>query len=410
MKPVKWKIVRWGVNVVVGATLFFAGVGVHVALSRDERAPAAPPRLDEMFARTQAPDLGADATFGQDSVLDSPAPASRERGPFSYKFTPGERLDYRLETQITGQGIDIDAPSDILLDFWSDMSVVTESVDSEGNGDLRIAFDTAAMEGSFMEVPFALNLTGGNAYVANNDQTLVDASQDIGSVAGLPQVAFLQHPISSKVSPTGQVLSVSGVEGFSAMLTAAQPATNIEFPHENVQVGEQWVSDINLPIPGFGTAARARIVNTLDGFTYLGNRYCGVIVQEFVSDQYDGTLDSPESAFGEAMQFKMPLFELYGMNVLYFDVNNGCLVFAELGLQLVMRISQLEEQASGILGGDVASLLSNALGGALGDANSMLDELVGPSEGQDSLLDFTVGINGTMALVEAPAAQPLAGQ
>ena len=167
----------------------------------------------------------------------------------------------------------------------------------------------------------------------------------------------------------------------------------MSFPDSELRDGTKWESSIHLPIPGFVEAAPARLRNRLVGYQYIGGRYCGVIEQEFVSEQKDGTLDSPESDLGEGMQFAMPLFLLEGMNRIYFDVENGQLVGSDMDLRLIMSISQMLGGMGGMAEGMAGGLqgLVDQLSGVPGEPGAL--------EQQDSLLDLDLRITGKMVLL-----------
>ena len=321
------------------------------------------------------------------------APVQERVNPFSYTFTPGERLAYRLETRVDGSGLDALSSVPISLDMTSDLSLATESVDAAGNALMRLTFDSVSMDGDFMESPYQLMQDGNNTFLADGGRTQIDTAQGIGSIQGIPQLEFFKEPVVMKVAPNGQVLELSGGQDLGSMLTAMPAVSALEFPDGELEQGYQWESRIKLPVPGFGTAADARIVNTLMGYQYLDDQLCAVIHQEFISHQDDGTLDSPESVLGEAMQFSLATFNLQGENVVYFDVNVGRLVFCEMDLRLDMVIGD-------VLGSGAGPLME-LLGGLGGGAGGLGDLLGGSQQEAGNLLEFGANIKGKLTLVTA---------
>jgi hypothetical protein len=316
-------------------------------------------------------------------------PVQERLNPFSYTYTVGEKLRYRLDTRIDGSGLDSLSSMPITLDLSSNLSLTTESVDTEGNAVIRLAFDSVSMNGEFMENPYQLMQDGNDTYLSEGNRTHIDTAQNIGSIQGIPQLKFFKEPVIMTVAPNGQVLKLSGGSDLGSMLTAVPAVSALEFPDGELEQGHQWESRISLPVPAFGTAAAARIVNTLLGYQYLDDQLCAVVHQEFISHQDDGTLDSPESVFGEALQFSLATFDLRGENLVYFDVNVGRLVFCEMDLRLDMAIG-------GVIGdtaGQLMELLGGLGGGELGDL------LGGAQESTGNLLEFGTDIRGELVLL-----------
>lgn len=304
---------------------------------------------------------------------------------FHYQFVAGERLDYALDAAIGGTGIEsLSGPGNVAMEFTSDLHVLTESVDLAGNGNLSIGFDRVEMHGSFMDAPVNLvHSLAGTEYTHGNEHV---STANGDSIAGIPQLEFFNQPTKARVSPSGEVLQVDGAPGMDKLLSPEEILTSIEFPAGELDTGAQWTSNFAMPVPGVGSPAGATALNVLEGFQLFRGRYCGVIRQTLQADQADGTLASPESVLGDEMNFSMPEFRLSGENLIYFDVDNGQLIQADLNLNFTMRIGgQLKP---------VADLL-NVYG-------SLLNELEGnrPSESpaQDAL-DLGVNIQATLGLL-----------
>ncbi len=303
---------------------------------------------------------------------------------FHYQFVAGERLDYALDASIGGTGVEsLVGPGNVAMRFSSDMNVTTESVDLLGNGDLSIGFDRVEMTGSFMDAPVNLVHSMTGTEFSHGKDRVSTAKGD--SIAGIPQLAFFNTPTKARVSPAGEVLSVSGAPGMEQMLSPEQLMTSVQFPSGDLDTGAQWESDFNMPIPGIGTPVGARTLNVLEGFQLFRGRYCGVIRQTILADQKNGSLVSPESVFGDEMNFAMPEFKLSGENVIYFDVDNGQLVQADMNLQFTMRIGQQLKPIA-----DALNLYGKLL-------NEIEGTTPGEAQGED-LLDLGLEIQATLAL------------
>jgi hypothetical protein len=393
-KPSRWRYALWVVPLVL---LLFAGFCLGIWFSNNYQivpvaAPgqlAQPLQLDGSLSPATAP---VDANLPQTASGD---PVAYPEGPFAFRFTPDEVTYYRLDTTISGQGADGGLASDVYLDFDSDFSLYTKSVDVRGVADLRLLFENAALSGNFLGSPFEMGYTPERTFVYDGHQTY-DSTQG-ADLSSVPQIKFFEDPITMRIAPNGQVLEVGGQSGMAGMLKAIPALSRVEFPDEGIPESGQWESQIQMPIPGFGQAVNTRIVNRLIGYEYVGNRYCAVIVQQFGAAQSGGTLDSPEGVFGEAMQFSMPLFDLTGTNTVYFDITNGQLVHTVLNLDLLMNI--------GSVLGESAGILSQLGQGLLGGSTEGLEDLLGPTPAQPNLLDLSVKITGAISQFD-PAAEP----
>ncbi len=388
--PSPWRYAAWFVLFLI---LLVVGFCVGVWFSSRYRivpvdAPqqvARPDRALPTSAATAAPtDENSAPLAGQQAATE---PTEFPEGPFHFQFTPEEVKHYRLDTTISGKGADTGEISDVYLDFDSDFSLYTKDVDDRGVADLRLVFDDAQLNGNFLGSPFEMGYTPERTFMYDGKQTL-DTDQG-AKLNEVPQIKFFDQPITMRVAPNGQVLDVGGQTGMAGMLKAIPALSRVEFPEEGIPDSGKWESRIQMPVPGFGQAVDTRIVNTLVGYEYVGDRYCAVIQQDFGANQSDGTLDSPEGAMGPATQFSLPLFDLTGTNTVYFDVANGELVHTVIDLDLLMNIGSVLGDATKMLG----QLGQGLLGGG---STEGLDDLLGPNPSQPDLLDLSVKIQGAI--------------
>lgn len=401
-KPSPWRHALWAVPIVL---LVFVGFCLGVWFTSNYQiVPVGDSRMDSVdpagqFAQTATQSSGAlSPTSPAEAIPEQSAsaePAEFPEGPFKFRFVPEEVTYYRLDTTISGQGADTGMASDVYLDFDSDFSLYTKSVDNRGVADMRLLFENAALTGNFLGSPFEMGYAPDRTFVYDGQRTY-DTAQG-ADLSTVPQIKFFEEPITMRVAPNGQVLDVGGQSGMAGMLKAIPTLSRVEFPEEGVPESGQWESRIQMPVPGFGQAVDTRIVNKLIGYEYVGSRYCAVIRQEFGAAQSGGTLDSPEGAFGEAMQFSMPLFDLRGTNTVYFDVLNGQMVHTVLDLDLLMNI--------GSVLGESAGILSQLGQGLLGGNAEGLEDLLGPEPAQANLLDLSVKISGAISQFDPAAGQ-----
>ena len=313
-----------------------------------------------------------------------PAPATTD-SLIHYRFTPGERLVYTLGAEISGSGIEsLAGSSGVAMQFQSAMQVLTERVDTSGNGHLDIRFTEVAMQGSFMDAPVSLYHTLGGTEYSHGGEHVSTAAGD--SIAGIPQLEFFNQPTKATVSPAGEVLNVSGAPGMDKMLAPERLVAGVQFPAGDLDAGAQWESKFNMPVPGMGTLVPSRTLNELVGFQLFRGRYCAVIRQTFGANQEGGSIQSPASALGNEMNFSVPQFNLSGENTIYFDMDLGQLVQADLDLNFTMRIGEELKAVTGLLSlyGD---LLNELEGGVPGEA-----------AGAGDLLNLGVNIRGQLLL------------
>jgi hypothetical protein len=304
-----------------------------------------------------------------------------------YQFVPGQRTYYRLQADISGAGIESLAGSGgVAMGFGADMNVLTEQVDDEGNGYLDIRFDHVQMQGSFMDEP--VNLThsvSGTEYHYGNENVSTAAGDN---VAGIPQLEFFNTPTKAVVSPSGKVLQVSGAPGMDQMLSPETLLASVQFPAGDLDAGAQWTSDFGMPVPGVGGLVSSQAVNTLEGYDLFRGRYCAIIRQTLNAQQNDGQITSPQSALGEEMNFSMPSFDLDGENRIYFDVENGTLIQADLNLNFSMTIGEELKAVAQTL--DLYGKLLNEIeGGRSADGQP-----------QEDLLNLGLNITGSLSIVD----------
>lgn len=304
-----------------------------------------------------------------------------------YQFVPGEHTYYRLQADISGAGIESLAGSGgVAMGFGADMNVLTEQVDDEGNGYLDIRFDHVQMQGSFMDEPINLSHSvAGTEYNYGNENVSTAAGD---AVADIPQLEFFNTPTKAVVSPSGEVLQVSGAPGMDQMLSPETLLASVQFPAGDLDAGAQWTSDFGMPVPGVGSVVSSQAVNTLEGYDLYRGRYCAIIRQTLNAQQSDGQITSPQSALGEEMNFSMPSFDLTGENRIYFDVENGKLVQADLNLNFSMSIGEELKAVAQTL--DLYGKLLNEIEGG-----KTADE-----QPQEDLLNLGLKIAGSLSIVD----------
>ncbi|MBI4560357.1 MAG: hypothetical protein HY706_22445 [Candidatus Hydrogenedentes bacterium] len=374
----KWKVLA---AIAGGMTIFAAGTGFGIYFATHYRIGS----LDEVAEESTVPP----ATVLPVETSPQAATAAGEE-PFQLEFTPGERLNYRMDARIGGQGREAQNALPVNLQMRSGFSLFTESVATDGAGSLTLTFDDVQLAGDFMGEPFRMQTGSSGTVMAGSGKPVIDTGQGIGSPANIPQLEFFRTPIKMRVAKNGQITSVSGYKGLEAIFSQLPVMTELEFSNTEVSPQTQWTSDFALPVPGFGEAARARIVNTFLGHQTVNGRQCAVLQQQISSSQASGTLPSAASMPGEAIQFSMPNFLLNGTAMTYFDAATGRLVHNDLKLRITLEIGQAMESR-------VFERFLGGFGGAI-ELLPELDDLKSDTGPSGNLIDFNLDVAASVSL------------
>jgi hypothetical protein len=292
-------------------------------------------------------------------------------------------LRYQLDARATGTGFEMGTESDIGLTMHMTFDLETLEARRDGSGTLELEFDEVRMTGNFMGDPVSLYQSGGETEMDLNRGDQIDTRQG-DSIEGIPQLEFFEQPIRMEIGPDGHVTDIEGAPGFDLILSPSKALAPSRFTTSHLEIGESWTSEFNLPVPGLAIPASATAHNTLVEYTTIGDRNCGVIRQQMDATQLDGSLLSPSSSLSEQMGFSMPTFEVSGVNMIYFDVDDGKLVRTEMNLTFHLEIGdQLD-----------------SIKGALGAYSQVLGELEGSGASADPILNLGVKIDATLVLVE----------
>jgi hypothetical protein len=367
------------------------------------------PELSKLMAKE-----GGDVSQALDKVLGSQPSAVKElaqqmlkqqtkaSGPFTFKFKPGERLEYALSATMAGEGMEALGTSPANLDLGGKFDLVTESVDEAGNGILRMQFKGTKLVGDVMGSP--ISLTQDVPVPPTPDAGAGATPQQQDQLLALPLLGFLNTPVRMSVAPNGAARELPDASRPSPMIEELPMLTNIEFPSPDMQPGTQWESNFNMTVPGSSTPVRVRLVNTFTGYKAIGQRMCAVIDQKVSSERTPAAaaqLGSATDALGMVMGIKPPQIDLSGGNTIYFDTDNGQLVHSEMDLGMHVDISNSLGAAGKILGN-----LGQGLQGILGDSPES-GKGSPPAQGQkpEDLLNLNMKINAAVSLVDPAGAQ-----
>lgn len=326
-----------------------------------------------------------------------PPSASRGNGPFTYRFTPGENLAYRLTADISGTGNERDlGVGGIGMVFNAGFGVATTAVDTKGIADVTVDFDDVLMTGHFMgdEINLERSDNGTSFSMPGANQSPEAQSQ----LKNTPQMQFFEQPIRLSVAPDGRILSAQGAPGIEQVLAPEHLIAATELPEADMQPGHTWTTDFNFPIPGFNLAVPAKAQNTFESIVEIEGRRVAVIHQVIEATQANGQIDSPAAFFGEQMNFSMPRFVLSGENYIYFDTALGKLRQADMDLTVGLEF-----------GGKL-----DAFKNLVGAFGNLLDEIDGTKRNPDPdasaeapLLDLGFQIRSSLMLQDSTQAPSL---
>ena len=174
---------------------------------------------------------------------------------------------------------------------------------------------------------------------------------------------------------------------------------HLEFPDQELNVGKQWETRLKMPIPGIGDAIDTTVLNTLVGRERVGGYDCGIVCQQIGAKRENTEASVPSDNDAKPTLFSVPLFDLQGENLIYFDLKTGRLVHAALDLNFVLRI---KEQL-----GAAAPLIQQFAPGLMGEKGAPdLDKLRHP-EGKADLMDLSLAITGAFSLVNQGPPTPI---
>lgn len=378
----RWRYAIWAITLVIGLV---AGALIGIWISRSGPVDEAPSPL----AGPHPPGPAPLTPQAEPAYLRT---AGAARGPYQFRFSEGQIRHYGIDAAIEGRGWDLGQEGEIYLRFGSAFSLLTKSIDEAGIADLRLVFDSADVNGSFLDTPFEMSLDVSGVRIVDGDRASSDGSRQPPPAGSA--LDFLRTPVEMKVAPSGLVLDVRGPTGLRDLLAFLPTVARVEFPEEEMYEGKQWETRFALPVPALGTPVETRVINTFKGYQRLQNRYCAVVEQILDGVQTGGTATTTDPAGADKTTFSVPLFKLTGQNTIYFDVNDPCLVHAKLDLNLAVNFGQAL--------GDAAAFVQ-ALGKSLLSPNGQrLDDLMN-EDGAEDLLDISVSIEGAVSLLDEAA-------
>jgi len=339
------------------------------------------------LGRTKVPDStqlpAAQDSKTNDKVQQLAALPNEEYKP---AFDEGSLLAYRIDAEIQGGGTESGQFSEVYMQFGSDVSLYTQKVEDDGTATLQFAFENTGLSGTFFENPFEMQ------FGQPDSQTAQPAPES-------PQTAFLTTPIVMRVSPNGEVLSISSPSSLQEMLGTIVTVPQLTFPEGELVQGRQWETNLKLPVPGIGDAIDTKVLNTLVGTERMAGYDCGVVRQQIGATQRNTQATAPDEPNTKPMLFSVPLFDLQGENIIYFEIATGRLIHAKLDMQFALRIKEQLGDAGRFLQQIIPSLSGEQGAGGIGDLL--------PSQEKPDLMDLSLDIDGAFSLVNEGLPTPL---
>jgi len=345
------------------------------------------------LARSTRHDLEREVAGARDDDSAPAKPTSVSAlpiGEFKPMHEEGSLLTYRMDAEITGGGTESGEFSEVYMNFGSDVSLFTKHVADDGSADLKFVFDNTALVGTFFESPFELHFSS----------TPVDTAGEAAKTQApdSPQTTFLTKPIEMRIGPDGEVLSISSPSSLKDMLGSIVTVPQLKFPEGELSEGRQWITRLSMPVPGIANAVDTTVVNTFLGVEKMGNYECGVVRQHIGATDENTQASAPAGADEKPMMFSVPLFDLQGENMVYFDTASGQLVHAKLDMTFALRI---KEQL-----GEAGSFLQQIMPRMSGEKGATDIEDILSAEKPD-LMDLSLHIDGAISLVNDGPPLPL---
>lgn len=205
------------------------------------------------------------------------------------KYIPGETMRYRIEASgkgamtLSGLPEEKEATSiDIDIHLEMDNSQKVLAVDEEGTADLELSYDRLIEKitsaGQTMEIIADKDAT----IMRQNGKVIYDSTAPESEGRPSPFEGLIGQSMTMKVTKTGKILEVKGLEGLKRlmpqldiqeMIKQSQPA----FPEKEVRIGESWIQKTEFPLPQIGKPVTVETKYTLRGFEKVKGYNCARI-------------------------------------------------------------------------------------------------------------------------------------
>ena len=273
------------------------------------------------------------------------------------RYIPGEILRYRMEASgkgamtLSGLPEEKEAKSidmDIYLEMDSSQKVL--AVDEEGTADLELSYDRLTEKitsvGQTMEIIADKNVT----IMRQNGKVIYDSTAPGAEGRPSPFKGLIEQSMSMKVTKTGKILEIKGLEGLKrvmpqldiqGMIKQSQPA----FPEKEVRIGESWTQDVELPLPQVGKPVTIETEYTLKGFEKINGYNCArievkadVLLTDLV---FDMSLGKPQTEVGMVIDRLSQKTE----GMLYFAHKEGIVVKSDQDVDMSMEMTTKMKRA-----------------------------------------------------------------
>ncbi len=267
------------------------------------------------------------------------------------KYIPGETLRYRIEASgkgaMTLSGLPEEKKAmsiDIDIHLEMDSSQKVLAVDEEGTADLELSYDRLIEKiisaGQTMEIIADKNAT----IIRQNGKVIYDSTAPGEKLKPSPFEGLIGQSMTMKVTKTGKILEVKGLEGLKrlmpqfdiqGMIKQSQPA----FPEKKVRIEESWVQKTELPLPQVGKPVTIETKYTLKGFEKIKGYNCARIeakVDVLLTDLvFDMSLGKPQT------EVKMVIDRLSQKmeGMLYFAYKEGKLIKSDQDMDMSMEMT-----------------------------------------------------------------------
>lgn len=225
--------------------------------------------------------------------------AQNEPVILEYKFHQGELLQYQIggdgkgTMQISGVdtsfniGTTANAAMPITMELLGYIAMSTKQVNADKSAEIELTFDNFVENMNMMNQKIALMISKDKYQMYMNGQQMY--SSDSG-----PSLPFFGKPITYKMSKSGRIEEVSGLDWMKQMMPSLAKSMDFNdllkqtrpvFPEHPIKIGDSWASTTEFKLsPAKGESAKIVLTSTYTGTEKVNGKMCAVI-------QYTGKFD-----------------------------------------------------------------------------------------------------------------------
>lgn len=251
------------------------------------------------------------------------AAASAAPVDLRYKYTKGDRLEYKAQTNIAGKVVSkfprTDAPVETPLDMSMTMTLsqFIKDVDEKKQATIETTFERMVMK--------------------QGEKVLIDATKDTVKESD-PMAMMFKKPFVVVMDDRGRVESMQGMEDLTKMMPSMDMSMMMNqsqqpFPDHLVNVGDSW----DFPLPEMlggapGGAGDQKITYTFTGIEKVKERECAKIGMVFSADMKEIMAKMLEAAPSTGATVNK--MDISYSGDMYFDIEAGVIIAVDFVMDL----------------------------------------------------------------------------